>query len=160
MAQFLMEPMGGAISRIGERRDRARPARRALVLPRAGHVDGARSGDGGRPLAWAQALADDLKPHTTTGVYLNYTSDEGDERVRSTYGPEKYARLVALKDRYDPENLFRLNANIRPSASGRGSGPRARRPAPHGVVAGIEPAGDDFDLPGQAEVAAALRIAR
>jgi FAD/FMN-containing dehydrogenase len=48
-------------------------------------------------------------------VYLNFTSDEGEERVRSTYGPEKYARLVALKDEYDPENVFRLNQNIKPS---------------------------------------------
>jgi FAD/FMN-containing dehydrogenase len=48
-------------------------------------------------------------------VYLNYTSDQGEERVRSSYGPKKYDRLVALKDEYDPGNLFRLNQNIRPS---------------------------------------------
>jgi berberine-like enzyme len=63
--------------------------------------------------------ADDIRPYTTTGVYLNYTSDEGEERVRSSYGPEKYDRLVALKDRYDPANLFRLNQNIQPSAKRR-----------------------------------------
>ena len=67
--------------------------------------------------AWTRELAEDLRPHATEGVYLNFTSDEGDERVRSTYGPEKYARLVALKDRYDPGNLFRLNQNIRPSSA-------------------------------------------
>jgi FAD/FMN-containing dehydrogenase len=51
-------------------------------------------------------------------VYLNFISDEGGEaRVRSTYGPEKYARLVALKDAYDPENVFRLNQNISPSGA-------------------------------------------
>ena len=66
--------------------------------------------------AWARRLVQDLAPHTTAGVYLNYTSDVGDERVRETYGPELYAQLVALKDRYDPKNLFRLNQNIRPSA--------------------------------------------
>ena len=66
-------------------------------------------------LAWARGLAADLEPHTTTGVYLNYTSDAGAERVRSSYGPDKYARLVALKDKYDQGNVFRLNQNIAPS---------------------------------------------
>jgi FAD/FMN-containing dehydrogenase len=46
----------------------------------------------------------------------NPTQDEGAERVKSAYGPEKYARLVALKQKYDPTNLFRLNQNIKPSA--------------------------------------------
>jgi len=41
--------------------------------------------------------------------------DEGEDRVRSSYGPEKYARLVELKDKYDPENLFQHNQNIKPS---------------------------------------------
>jgi FAD/FMN-containing dehydrogenase len=66
-------------------------------------------------ITWARRLADDLEPETTDGVYLNYTSDVGEERVRSSYGEEKYARLVALKDRYDPTNMFHLNQNIRPS---------------------------------------------
>ena len=44
-------------------------------------------------------------------------SDEGEERVRAAYGPETYRRLVALKDKYDPANLFRLNQNIKPSGA-------------------------------------------
>ena len=48
--------------------------------------------------------------------YLGQEADEGAERVKSAYGPEKYERLVALKDNYDPANLFRLNQNIKPSA--------------------------------------------
>jgi FAD/FMN-containing dehydrogenase len=57
-----------------------------------------------------------MAPYVTAGAYLNFTSDDGEERVRSTYGPTTYARLVELKDRYDPTNLFHLNQNIRPSA--------------------------------------------
>jgi FAD/FMN-containing dehydrogenase len=47
----------------------------------------------------------------TGGAYLNFTP-EGE--IRDAYGEEKYRRLVALQDRYDPDNLFRLNQNIRP----------------------------------------------
>jgi FAD binding domain/Berberine and berberine like len=115
MAQLLMEPMGGAISRVGG--DDTALGRRdvpwcyhALALwmePDAQAADA--------QTAWARGLAEDLRPHITAGVYLNYTSDEGEDRVRSSYGEEKYARLVALKDRYDPTNLFRFNQNIKPS---------------------------------------------
>lgn len=51
------------------------------------------------------------------GVYVNYLGGvEGADRVRAAYGDEKFARLVALKDRYDPTNLFCFNQNIPPSA--------------------------------------------
>ena len=49
------------------------------------------------------------------GAYVNFTSEPGDDRVRASYPPDTYARLVATKDQYDPTNLFRLNQNIRPS---------------------------------------------
>jgi FAD/FMN-containing dehydrogenase len=114
-AQLLMEPMGGAISRAADddtalgRRDVAWCYHALAMWPEPD----AETADA--HIAWARALAEDVKPHTTDGVYLNYTSDVGDDRVRSAYGPEKYDRLVALKDRYDPDNLFRLNQNIKPS---------------------------------------------
>ncbi|MGZ6174595.1 MAG: BBE domain-containing protein, partial [Candidatus Binataceae bacterium] len=47
-------------------------------------------------------------------VYVNYLEDEGAERVRAAYGPN-YDRLVALKNKYDPTNFFRINQNIRPT---------------------------------------------
>jgi len=120
MTQLLMEPMRGAISRVGD--DDTALGRRdvpwcfhGLALWMEPDDDTAQA-----HIAWARELADDMKPHTVEGVYLNYISDEGEERVRSTYGPAKYDRLVGLKDRWDPDNLFRLNQNIRPSANGRG----------------------------------------
>jgi len=49
------------------------------------------------------------------GVYMNFLGDEGAERVRQAYGPQKYDRLQALKQKYDPENFFRINQNIPPN---------------------------------------------
>jgi FAD/FMN-containing dehydrogenase len=48
------------------------------------------------------------------GVYVNFLSDEGQNRVRDAYPPQTWERLVALKRRYDPDNLFHMNQNIRP----------------------------------------------
>jgi FAD/FMN-containing dehydrogenase len=54
-----------------------------------------------------------MRPFSTGASYLNFTHEP--DRVRDAYGDGKYARLVAVKDTYDPANLFRLNQNIRPS---------------------------------------------
>jgi FAD/FMN-containing dehydrogenase len=51
----------------------------------------------------------------TRGYYVNTEPSAGEARLKATYG-DNYARLVQLKNQYDPKNLFRLNANIRPSA--------------------------------------------
>jgi FAD/FMN-containing dehydrogenase len=48
-------------------------------------------------------------------VYVNFLGDEGEERVRTAYGDEKYERLKTLKRKYDPDNFFRINQNISPS---------------------------------------------
>ncbi|MFJ7356444.1 FAD-binding oxidoreductase [Phyllobacterium sp. NPDC097923] len=67
-------------------------------------------------IQWARAMWNAIRPYATGGVYANNLGDEGDDRVRQAYG-ENYARLVALKTKYDPANLFRLNQNIPPNAS-------------------------------------------
>jgi FAD/FMN-containing dehydrogenase len=64
---------------------------------------------------WAQQLHGAMTPALTGDSYINFLSAEGDERVRAAYGAN-YDRLVALKNEYDPSNLFRLNQNIAPSA--------------------------------------------
>jgi hypothetical protein len=75
------------------------------------------SGEGfDRHVDWARGLHDALAPALTGGAYINFLSNEGQDRVRAAYG-DKYARLVALKDRFDPTNLFKLNQNIEPSAT-------------------------------------------
>jgi FAD/FMN-containing dehydrogenase len=66
-------------------------------------------------IGWAREFHAALDRLGTGGVYVNFLSDEGDERVRAAYGPEKYARLAALKAKYDPDNFFRGNQNISPA---------------------------------------------
>jgi len=63
---------------------------------------------------WGRELHDSLDPVLTGGAFVNFLSAEGEERVRAAYG-DKFGRLVALKDAYDPTNLFRLNQNIAPA---------------------------------------------
>ena len=48
------------------------------------------------------------------GVYVNFLGQEGAERVREAYGPEKFERLTALKRKFDPTNFLRINQNIPP----------------------------------------------
>jgi FAD/FMN-containing dehydrogenase len=64
---------------------------------------------------WARATHQAMDPWSTGGAYVNFTSDPAEDRIRASYPPDTYARLVAVKERYDPTNLFRLNQNIRPT---------------------------------------------
>lgn len=64
---------------------------------------------------WTQKFWEAMQPFLAGSVYVNYLGDEGEERVKAAYTPAKYERLVALKTKYDPTNLFRLNQNIKPA---------------------------------------------
>ncbi|MDS0473630.1 FAD-binding oxidoreductase [Natrinema sp. 1APR25-10V2] len=66
---------------------------------------------------WVRDCLDDMRQFSDGSVYLNFPGfhEEDDEMLRTTFGPA-YERLVALKDEYDPENVFRLNQNIKPTA--------------------------------------------
>jgi FAD/FMN-containing dehydrogenase len=59
-----------------------------------------------------------------SGVYVNDLTDEGEDGVRRAYRPSQLARLASLKHRYDPDNVFHLNHNIRPVASPVGETPQ------------------------------------
>ena len=107
------QPLGGALSRL--------PAEATAINPSPGgwvvHALGvwATEAESEYELAWVREWGTFMEPYVRAGVPLTFSADTGDERVRATFGEEKYARLVALKDKYDPENLFRLNQNINPS---------------------------------------------
>lgn len=57
-----------------------------------------------------------MMPFPSGGVYVNNLGEDAAERVAEAYGASKLKRLVALKDKWDPTNVFHLNANIEPSA--------------------------------------------
>jgi FAD/FMN-containing dehydrogenase len=67
-----------------------------------------------RIIAWAREYWDALHPFSAGGAYVNFMMEEGADRVAATYR-DNFERLVAVKDKYDPANLFRVNQNIRPS---------------------------------------------
>jgi FAD/FMN-containing dehydrogenase len=64
---------------------------------------------------WAQRVYGAVEPSLTGGAYVNFLSAEGEDRVRAAYGAAKFARLQALKDQYDPDNVFHRNQNIPPT---------------------------------------------
>jgi FAD/FMN-containing dehydrogenase len=72
--------------------------------------------DDERHIAWLRELVREMEPFKTGGIYLNFTP-EGDERMSDAFGAGTYERLVALKDKYDPTNMFRFNQNVPPSGT-------------------------------------------
>lgn len=66
-------------------------------------------------IGWARSLFAASTPYATGGAYVNFLTEEEQHRVPAAYG-ENYSRLVAVKNKYDPANLFRVNQNISPAA--------------------------------------------
>lgn len=64
--------------------------------------------------AWAKDYWNALHPYSAGGAYVNFMMEEGEDRVKATYG-DNYDRLVEIKNKYDPYNLFRVNQNIKPA---------------------------------------------
>jgi hypothetical protein len=63
---------------------------------------------------WAKDYWNAVHPFSAGGAYVNFMMDEGEERVKATYG-KNYPGLAKIKKKYDPANLFRVNQNIKPA---------------------------------------------
>ena len=73
--------------------------------------------DSEHEMKWTHDLWTAIRPYSSGGVYVNFLSeDDGEDRVRAAYGAAKFERLIQLKSKYDPQNLFRMNKNIQPAA--------------------------------------------
>jgi FAD/FMN-containing dehydrogenase len=104
--------LGGAVSRIG--RDATAFNHRDVEYSFMSIGECASAAEAEGCVRWAREFWEAMQPYSTGAVYVNYLGQEGTERVKAAYGPEKYQRLVKLKNKYDPDNLFRLNQNIKP----------------------------------------------
>ena len=113
LSMILIEQFGGAVSRISSDAtafDQRNAAYNLVIVSRW-----ATSGDAAPNVQWARSTSDAVKPFGTGTVYVNYIgAGESPDRVRASFSPAKFARLAAIKLRYDPTNLFRTNQNIPP----------------------------------------------
>jgi FAD/FMN-containing dehydrogenase len=113
LSVVLLQPLGGAYARVPEEST-------ALSNRDAGWCYHALSqwpdpADTEVNRAWTHAFVEGLAPFSRRSAPPNFVSSDRQERVRSFYGDATYARLVELKDSWDPENVFHRNQNIRPS---------------------------------------------
>lgn len=92
----------------------AYPHRNALFAMNV-HTRWTEPSDDAECIAWAREFFRQTAPYAAGSVYINFLNEDESERIREAYGPN-YARLAALKARYDPTNLFCNNQNIKPGA--------------------------------------------
>lgn len=113
LSVILVVPGGGQISRIDDDAmaigQRQAPWNTHLLAMWADPRDSKANID------WLRGVQVATAPYTTGHAWLNFLGEEGESRVRRALGEDKYERLQGIKHRYDPQNLFNLNQNIRPT---------------------------------------------
>jgi FAD/FMN-containing dehydrogenase len=115
MSLIINGRVGGAVERVPHE-DTAfghRSANRLLLS-----VGAWWEGDDAEQIEWARGVFDAMTPYSTGGVYVNFLGDEGLDRTRAGYADDVWRKLVAVKDRWDPDNVFHRNQNIPPSKDG------------------------------------------
>jgi FAD/FMN-containing dehydrogenase len=112
MTAVLVQPQGGAAARVPDGATALGWRGAKWSVHYLGMWEDA--GQNAEQIAWVRKVADALKPWAQEGTYLNYLSDEGEDRVKESFG-HHYKRMEELKNKYDPTNFFRLNQNIKPT---------------------------------------------
>lgn len=115
MSMIQIRPLGGTMSRVSASATAfAHRDAKLFISPLGLWVDPA--DDPGTYQNWAQGIFDSLRHHQT-GAYANFIEDEGPERVREAYPGGAYQKLALIKAKYDPDNVFSANQNVKPAAS-------------------------------------------
>jgi FAD/FMN-containing dehydrogenase len=109
--EVFIAQMGGATNRIAPDATAYRHRDAEFIMNVHGRWENASDDD--RCVGWCRELFDAATPYATGGVYVNFMTEEEEQRVAEAYG-DSYQRLVDLKNKYDPNNMLRLNQNIRP----------------------------------------------
>jgi FAD/FMN-containing dehydrogenase len=109
---ILLFPLHGALSQLPESHSAVGNRKTGMVFNVAGSWEKPEDDDAN--ISWARDAWSDMRRFSTGGTYINFlTEEEGDDRIHDAYG-ENYERLVEIKRKYDPDNLFRINKNIAP----------------------------------------------
>ena len=114
LSTLVIWQLGGAVARVGEDETAFGGRGAGHTFNIVGITETAEGFEEERE--WVRNFWSALEPYHTS-VYVNFLMEEGEERIRQAYGTRKYNRLKALKRRYDPDNVFRLNQNIRPDVT-------------------------------------------
>jgi FAD/FMN-containing dehydrogenase len=109
---FPIWQLGGAVSRVSDDETAFHGRTAGFTF----NINGCTPSEDGfdQEREWVRGFWSALEPHHHSSIYVNFLMDEGEERVRLAYGAEKWERLKTLKRKYDRDNIFRLNQNIRP----------------------------------------------
>jgi hypothetical protein len=113
LTQIILVPGGGAVARVAE--DATAFGQRSAPWNIHYLSMWPDPADTQKNIDYTKRLSAAMKPWTSGRVYLNFIGDEGAARIEGAFGPEKFARLQALKAAWDPDNVFHHNQNIPPA---------------------------------------------
>ena len=115
LSQVHLQHLEGAVSRVGESDMAFSHRDAACVLNIVSKWKNPLESE--KHIQWTRDFEVAMRPFSTGGVYVNFLGEEGEDRVKAAYGPVKYDRLVALKNKYDSTNFFRMNQNVKPTGT-------------------------------------------